>query len=65
MGQTETIKHHFHIEKVKETNKKGRIVEKIHVVCDYCGYSYPSRVEMPKRCPRCQKDLWDWRKKND
>ena len=31
------------------------------VVCPACGYEYSRRVDKPKRCPACQKDLTDWR----
>ena len=64
MGQNKNVERHFHIEKVEVKTKAGRIIEKIFVICDYCGYRYHARVESPKRCASCQRDLWDWRKKD-
>jgi predicted Zn-ribbon and HTH transcriptional regulator len=28
-------------------------------VCLQCGYSWPSRLERPKKCPECQSRKWD------
>jgi len=30
-------------------------------VCPYCGYEWIPRVEKPKRCPRCQRWLPEWK----
>jgi predicted Zn-ribbon and HTH transcriptional regulator len=32
------------------------------LTCKHCGYTFKPRVDNPKRCSRCQKDLWNWRK---
>ncbi len=31
------------------------------ITCNHCGYTVRPRVDFPKRCSRCQRDLWNWR----
>jgi len=54
----EEPREYFTVEKIIE---KGKEVE--YVTCNHCGYRYRPRTKLPKRCPRCQKDLWNWRER--
>jgi len=45
----------------KEVVVNGEVVKEPWVRCLKCGYEYIRRTSRPKRCPRCQKDLWPWR----
>ena len=30
-----------------------------NLMCRVCGYKWVSRIEQPKKCPKCQS--WHWR----
>ncbi len=31
------------------------------MLCPYCQYTWETRTAKPKRCPRCQRWLEEWR----